>query len=156
MGPSGRAAERLLPRLIAAPEGNPRRWVLDGAADTKSGRIDDHQGLGERGIRAAFARRSRSTPAAVTVARSHARPSWTIVDDRGRSWTMRRPIDRSTDTHRCPTGAILTRQGRTTATAAHPLIRDRPRPTATGCLRRRPAEGPMLRDRHGPLRLAAG
>ena len=103
--------EQLLPRLVAEHEGNTRRRVLEVAADTKYGTIDNYQWLEERDVRAA-------------IPFSDGGSDHRLIP---RSAFL---YDPATDTYRCPTGAILTRQGRTTTTAAHPLIIYRPRPAA--------------------------
>lgn len=103
--------EQLLPRLVAEHEGNTRRRILEVAADTKYGTIDNYQWLEERDVRAA-------------IPFSDAGSDHRLIP---RSAFL---YDPATDTYRCPTGAILTRQGRTTTTAAHPLIIYRPRPAA--------------------------
>jgi transposase len=103
--------EQLLPRLVAEHEGNTRRRLLEVAADTKYGTIDNYQWLEERDIRAA-------------IPFSDGGSDHRLIP---RSAFL---YDPATDTYRCPTGAILTRQGRTTTTAAHPLIIYRPRPAA--------------------------
>lgn len=46
--------EQLLPRLVSEHEGNTRRRILEVAADTKYGTIDNYQWLEERDIRAAI------------------------------------------------------------------------------------------------------
>src|SRR5215210_925126 len=101
--------EHLLPRLVADHEGNTHRRVRDVAADTKYGTIDNYQWLEERVIRAA-------------IPFSDGGSDHRLIP---RSAFL---YDPATDTYRCPAGAILTRQGRTTTTAAHPLIIYRPRP----------------------------
>jgi transposase len=103
--------EQLLPRLVAEHEGNTRRRVLEVAADTKYGTIDNYQWLEEQEIRAA-------------IPFSDGGSDHRLIP---RSAFLYDPL---TDTYRCPTGALLTRQGRTTTTAAHPLIIYRPRPAA--------------------------
>jgi transposase len=103
--------EQLLPRLVAEHEGNTRRRLLEVAADTKYGTIDNYQWLEERDIRAA-------------IPFSNGGSDHRLIP---RSAFL---YDPATDTYRCPTGALLTRQGRTTTTAAHPLIIYRPRPAA--------------------------
>lgn len=107
--------EQLLPRLVAEHEGNTRRHILEVAADTKYGTIDNYQWLEERGVRAA-------------IPFSDGGSDHRLIP---RSAFL---YDPETDTYRCPTGALLTRQGRTTTTAAHPLIIYRPRPAdCAGC-----------------------
>ena len=103
--------EQLLPRLVAEHEGNTRRRILEVAADTKYGTIDNYQWLEERDVRAA-------------IPFSDGGSDHRLIP---RSAFL---YDPATDTYRCPTGALLTRQGRTTTTAAHPLIIYRPRPAA--------------------------
>jgi transposase len=103
--------EQLLPRLIAEHEGNTQRCLREVAADTKYGTIDNYQWLEERDVRAA-------------IPFSDGGSDHRLIP---RSAFL---YDAETDTYRCPTGAILTRQGRTTTTAAHPLIIYRPRPAA--------------------------
>jgi transposase len=103
--------EQLLPRLVAEHEGNTRRRLLEVAADTKYGTIDNYQWLEERDVRAA-------------IPFSDGGSDHRLIP---RSAFL---YDPATDTYRCPTGALLTRQGRTTTTAAHPLIIYRPRPAA--------------------------
>jgi hypothetical protein len=102
--------ELLLPRLVADHEGNTRRRVLEVAADTKYGTIDNYRWLEGQAVRAAIP----------------------FNDGGSDHRTIPRSAflyDPTTDTYRCPTGATLRRQGRTTTTAAHPLIIYRPRPT---------------------------
>jgi hypothetical protein len=101
--------EQLLPRLVAEHEGNTRRRILEVAADTKYGTIDNYQWLEERDVHAA-------------IPFSYGGSDHRLIP---RSAFLYDPV---TDTYRCPTGALLTRQGRTTTTAAHPLIIYRPRP----------------------------
>ena len=101
--------ELLLPRLVAEHEGNTHRRVLDVAADTKYGTIDNYRWLEERGVRAAIPFNDGGSDHR-TIPRSAF------------------AYDAATDTYRCPAGATLRRQGRTTTTAAHPLIIYRPRP----------------------------
>src|SRR5215207_4114613 len=103
--------EQLLPRLVAEHEGNTRRHLREVAADTKYGTVDNYQWLGERDVRAA-------------IPFSDGGSDHRLIP---RSAFL---YDPATDTYRCPTGALLTRQGRTTTTAAHPLIIYRPRPAA--------------------------
>jgi transposase len=103
--------EQPLPRLVAEHEGNTRRRILEVAADTKYGTIDNYRWLEERDVRAAI-------PFSDGGSDHRLIPRSAFLDD---------PV---TDTYRCPTGALLTRQGRTTTTAAHPLIIYRPRPAA--------------------------
>jgi transposase len=103
--------EQLLPRLVAEHEGNTRRRILEVAADTKYGTIDNYRWLEERDVRAAI-------PFSDGGCDHRLIPRSAFL------------YDSVTDTYRCPTGAILTRQGRTTTTAAHPLIIYRPRPAA--------------------------
>lgn len=103
------ADEHLLPRLVAEHEGNTRRTVRDVVADTKYGTVDNYRWLEQRGVWAAI-------PFAEANSDGRAIP---------RAAFTYNPI---TDTYRCPTGALLRRQGRTTTTAAHPLIIYRPRP----------------------------
>ena len=103
--------ELLLPRLVAEHEGNTHRRGLAVAADTKYGTIDNYQWLEERDVRAAIpfndgGNDHRLIPRSAFL------------------------YDAATDTYRCPTGAILARQGWTTTTAAYPLIIYRPRPAA--------------------------
>ncbi len=107
--------ELLLPRLVTEHEGNTHRRVLEAVADTKYGTIDNYRWLEARDVRAAIpfsdgGSDHRSIPRSAFL------------------------YDAATDTYRCPTGATLTRQGRTTTAAAHPLIVYRPRPAAcAGC-----------------------
>src|SRR5215207_7659779 len=103
--------EQLLPRLVAEHEGNTRRHLREVAADTKYGTVDNYRWLEGREVRAA-------------IAFSDGGSDHRLIP---RSAFL---YDPATDTCRCPTGAILTRQGRTTTTAAHPLIIYRPRPAA--------------------------
>ena len=103
--------EQLLPRLVAEHEGNTRRRILEVAADTKYGTLDNYRWLEERDVRAA-------------IPFSDGGSDHRLIP---RSAFL---YDPATDTYRCPTGALLTRQGRTTTTAAHPLIIYRPRPAA--------------------------
>jgi transposase len=109
-GTSGIVAdEHLLPRLVADHEGNTGRTVLDVIADTKYGTIDNYRWLEDRGIRAAI-------PFGEANSDGRAIPRSAFA------------YDPETDTYRCPNNAVLRRQGRTTTTAAHPLIIYRPRP----------------------------
>ena len=85
--------EQLLPRLVTEHEGNTHRRVLEVAADTKYGTIDNDQGLEERDVRAAIPFNDGGSDHRVIP----------------RSAFLYDPV---TDTYRCPTGAILTRQGR--------------------------------------------
>jgi len=103
--------EQLLPRLVAEHAGHTRRRLLEVAADTKYGTIDNHQWLEGRDVRAAIPFSDGGSDHRL-IPRSAFR------------------YDPATDTYRCPTGALLTRQGRTTTTAAPPLIIYRPRPAA--------------------------
>jgi transposase len=103
--------EQLLPRLVAEHEGNTRRHLLEVAADTKYGTVDNYHWLEGRDVRAAIPFSDGGSDHRL-IPRSAFR------------------YDPETDTYRCPTGATLTRQGRTTTTAAHPLIIYRPRPAA--------------------------
>ena len=104
--------EHLLPRLVADHEGNTHRRVLDVAADTKYGTVDNYRWLEARGVRAAI-------PFSDGNSDNRAIPRSAFAYD---------PV---TDTYRCPNGATLRRCGRTTTTAAHPLLIYRPgRPTA--------------------------
>jgi transposase len=103
------AHEHLLPRLVADHEGNTGRTVLDVVADTKYGTVDNYRWLEARGVRAAI-------------------PFGEANSDRRAIPRAAFAYDPETDTYRCPNGAVLRRQGRTTTTAAHPLIIYRPRP----------------------------
>jgi transposase len=103
------ADEHLLPRLVADHEGNTGRTVLDVVADTKYGTVDNYRWLEARGVRAAI-------------------PFGEANSDRRAIPRAAFAYDPETDTYRCPNGAVLRRQGRTTTTAAHPLIIYRPRP----------------------------
>jgi hypothetical protein len=103
--------EQTLPRLVAEHEGNTRRHLLEVAADTKYGTVDNYQWLEERAIHAAI-------PFSDGGSNHRLIPRSAFL------------YDSATDTYRCPAGAILTRQGRTTTTALHPLIIYRPRPAA--------------------------
>jgi transposase len=103
------ADEHLLPRLVADHEGNTGRTVLDVVADTKYGTVDNYRWLEARGVRAAI-------PFGEANSDGRAIPRSAFA------------YDPKTDIYRCPTGAVLRRQGRTTTTAAHPLIIYRPRP----------------------------
>ena len=102
--------EQLLPRLVADHEGNTHRRVLEVAADTKYGTVDNYQWLEAHGVRAAI-------PFSDGNSDHRAIPRSAFV------------YDAATDTYRCPHGATLQRCGRTTTTAAHPLIIYRPRPS---------------------------
>ena len=102
--------EHLLPRLVADHEGNTHRRVLGVAADTKYGTVDNYRWLEARGVRAAI-------PFSDGNSDNRAIPRSAFAYDAG------------TDTYWCPNGATLRRCGRTTTTAAHPLIIYRPRPT---------------------------
>jgi transposase len=102
--------EQLLPRLVAEHEGNTHRRILEVAADTKYGTIGNYQWLEERDVRAA-------------IPFSDAGSDHRLIP---RSAFL---YDPATDTYCCPTGATLRRQGRTTTSAAHPLIIYRPRPS---------------------------
>jgi transposase len=102
--------EHLLPRLVADHEGNTHRRVREVAADTKYGTVDNYRWLEERDVRAAI-------PFSDGNSDHRAIPRSAFV------------YDGATDTYRCPNGATLRRCGRTTTTAAHPLIIYRPRPT---------------------------
>jgi hypothetical protein len=120
--------EQLLPRLVADHEGNTHRRVLAVAADTKYGTVDNYRWLEERAVRAAIP----------------------FSDGNGDNRAIPRSAfcyDEATDTYRCPNGATLRRCGRTTTTAAHPLIIYRPRPA--DC-----AACPLRRDVAGPPRSA--
>jgi hypothetical protein len=83
--------------------------VCDVVADTKYGTVDNYRWLEQRGVRAAI-------PFGEANSDGRAVPRSAFA------------YDHATDTYRCPTGAVLRRQGRTTTTAAHPLIIYRPRP----------------------------
>jgi transposase len=102
--------EQLLARLVADHEGNTHRRVLEVAADTKYGTVDNYRWLEERGVRAAI-------PFGDGNSDRRAIPRSAFI------------YDAATDTYRCPDGATLRRCGRTTTTAAHPLIIYRPRPS---------------------------
>jgi transposase len=102
--------EQLLPRLVADHAGNTHRPVLEVAADTKYGTVDNYQWLEAHGVRAAI-------PFSDGNSDHRAIPRSAFV------------YDGATDTFRCPNGATLQRCGRTTTTAAHPLIIYRPRPS---------------------------
>ncbi len=91
--------EQLLPRLVADHEGNTHRRVVDVAADTKYGTVDNYRWLEERAVRAAI--------------------------PFGDGNSDNRAIPRSAFAY---DGATLRRCGRTTTTAAHPLVIYRPRP----------------------------
>ena len=101
--------EVLLPRLVVDHEGNTHRRVLEVAADTKYGTIDNYRWLEDRDVRAAI-------PFSDGNSDNRAIPRSAFA------------YDAATDTYRCPDGARLRRCGRTTTTAAHPLIIYRPRP----------------------------
>jgi len=101
--------EQLLPRLVAEHEGNTRRRILEVAADTKYGTIDNYQWLEQRDVRAAIPFNDGGSDHR-TIPRLAFR------------------YDPATDTYRCPHDATLRRCGRTTTSAAHPLIIYRPRP----------------------------
>jgi hypothetical protein len=101
--------EQLLPRLVADHEGNTHRRVVDVAADTKYGTVDNYRWLEERAVRAAI-------PFGDGNSDNRAIPRSAFA------------YDGATDTYRCPNGATLRRCGRTTTTAAHPLVIYRPRP----------------------------
>jgi hypothetical protein len=101
--------ELLLPRLVVEHEGNTHRRVREVAADTKYGTIDNYQWLEARDVRAAIPFNDGGSDHRVIPRSAFS-------------------YDATTDTYRCPTGAALRRQGRTTTTAAHPLIIYRPRP----------------------------
>ncbi len=101
--------EQLLPRLVADHEGNTHRRVLDVAADTKYGTVDNYRWLEGRAVRAAI-------PFSDGNSDNRAIPRSAFA------------YDGATDTYRCPNGATLRRCGRTTTTAAHPLVIYRPRP----------------------------
>jgi transposase len=103
------ADEHLLPRLVAEHEGNTRRAAREVAADTKYGTIDNYLWREGRGTRAAIPPREAS-------GEGRAVPNSAFR------------YDPASDTYTCPAGATLRRQGRATATAAHPLITYRPRP----------------------------
>lgn len=102
--------EVLLPRLVADHAGNTPRRVLEVAADTKYGPIDNYQWLEQRDVRAAIPFNDGGSDHRVI-------PRSACTDDA------------TTATDCCPTGVTLRRQGRPTTTAAHPLIIYRPRPT---------------------------
>lgn len=107
--------EHLLPRLVADHEGTTHRRLLEVAADTKYGTVDNYRWLEERDVRAAI-------PFGDGNSDNRAIPRSAFV------------YDGATDTYRCPNGATPRRCGRTTTTAAHPLIIYRPRPTdCSGC-----------------------
>ena len=101
--------EHLLARLVADHEGSTQRTVLDVIADTKYGTIDNYQWLEAREIRAAI-------PFGDANSDNRAIPRSAFA------------YDPPTGTYRCPHGAVLRRKGRTTTTAAHPLIIYRPHP----------------------------
>jgi transposase len=102
--------ELLLPRLVTEHEGNTHRRVVEVAADTKYGTIDNYQWLEARDVRAAISFNDGGSDHR-TIPRSAFR------------------YDAATDTYHCPNGATLRRCGRTTTSAAHPLIIYRPRPS---------------------------
>lgn len=102
--------EQLLPRLVADHEGNTHQRVLEVAADTKYGTVDNYRWLEARDVRAAI-------PFSDGNSDNRLIPRSAFI------------YDGATDTYRCPNGATLRRCGRTTTTAAHPLIIYRPRPT---------------------------
>jgi hypothetical protein len=95
--------------LVERHEANTGCQVGTAVADTKYGTIDNYRWLEGRGIRAAI-------PFGEADSDERALPRSAFA------------YDPATDTYRCPTGAVLRRQGRTTTTAAHPLIIYRPRP----------------------------
>jgi hypothetical protein len=107
--------ELVLPRLVADHEGNTHRRLREVAADAKYGTVDNYQWLEERDVRAAI-------PYSDAGSDHRAIPRSAFV------------YDERADTYRCPNGATLRRCGRTTTTAAHPLVIYRPRPSdCSGC-----------------------